>query len=74
MNAKLSYGPPQFQTDEDGFLGLAISSSEPNRHHDVLMANTRFDVRERRIQGSLLIVFYVGSVQVMINALETLVA
>ena len=72
MKAKLSYGVLTFQTDEDGLLGLAASGSDANNHRDVLMANTCFDVRERSIQGSLLIIFDVGSVQVLINALETL--
>lgn len=72
LKAQFSYGILKFQTDEDGLLGLAVSSSDPNNHRDVLIANTRFDVRERSIHGSLLIVFDVGSVQVLITALERL--
>lgn len=72
MKAELSYGVPKFQTGEDGFLGRAASTSDPDNDRDVLVANTRFDVRERSIQGSLLIVFDVGSVQMLISALETL--
>lgn len=72
MNVKLSYGVPKFQTDENPVLGLTSSRSNQNKNRDILLAKTRFDVRERCIEGSLLIVFDVGSVQVLINALETL--
>lgn len=74
MKAKLSYGVLKFQADENGFFGLGTTSSDPNNDRDVLMASTRFVVRERSIQGSLLIVFDVGSLQMLVKALEMLAA
>ncbi len=72
MSAKLLYGVPKFKSNANLLLSLSSSGSDHNEHRDVLLANTRFAVAERSVQGSLLIVFDVGSVQVLIDALESL--
>ena len=71
IKAKLSYGVPSFRNDGVGLQSLSRSDSDENSDRNVLMADTRFNVRERSIEGALLIVFDVGSVKTLIHALDT---
>jgi chemotaxis protein CheC len=70
MGASLSYSTPKFQTDESRLLGQASADVEQDEQRCVLLADTRFDVRERSIAGSLLLVFEVGSVGALVEALD----
>lgn len=72
MKAKLSYDVPRFRRDAFQLSTRGGSDSDDGACHDLLIAETRFDVRERSIKGSLLIVFNIGSARVLIDSLQAL--
>lgn len=66
-STRLSYGLPEFYSEPELAFQTAPGAGEGVR--GILIADTHFQVRQFAVQGSLLIVFARGGIEVLIQAL-----